>query len=125
MFKNVPFPCVVPTSHTFVLHAQDMSLFFAGRKDDIALSSSLRQEISLQLHARTVLECKLFRQSDPNFIHSIVNVLALKIACPNDYIVRTGEKAEEMYFLTKGDCAVVNVSAWSASTFAHTILCHT
>mmetsp|Transcript_11523 Transcript_11523/g.9972 ORF Transcript_11523/g.9972 Transcript_11523/m.9972 type:complete len:97 (+) Transcript_11523:145-435(+) len=54
-----------------------------------------------------IQKSNIFNFASPDFIMTIVKKLHPMIAMPDDKIIRTGEIADEMYFIQKGSVKIV------------------
>ena len=72
------------------------------------LPPSLRLEISLYLNQDIIQKVPLFKGAPDEFVREIVNALKPVVFTPGDYIVRSGEVGEEMYFISRGTVEVVS-----------------
>ena len=70
------------------------------------LSSPLEDAIRVYLY-QSVLSSTFFSQKEHSYILAVVRVLEDKAFLPGDYVVRVGEVADEMYFISKGEVSVL------------------
>jgi voltage-gated potassium channel len=73
--------------------------------DDIP--HGLSQEILLFLNRELLNRVDLFRGADELFIRESVQLLRPKVFLPSEYIIRQGEYADCMYFLTGGEVVIL------------------
>lgn len=71
-----------------------------------ALSSPLEDAIRVYLY-QSVLTSGFFSNKEHSYILAVVRVLEDKAFLPGDYVVRVGEVADEMYFISKGEVSVL------------------
>lgn len=69
---------------------------------------SLKVEVLLQINRSLIEKVPMFRNADTNFLSDIVQVLEPCVFLPNDYIFRTGETGDSMYFLSQGQVEVLS-----------------
>ncbi|CAE7593341.1 HCN2 [Symbiodinium pilosum] len=70
------------------------------------LSSPLEDAIRVYLY-QSVLRSSFFNNKEHSYILAVVRVLEDKAFLPGDYVVRVGEVADEMYFISKGIVSVL------------------
>ncbi|CAJ1406917.1 unnamed protein product [Effrenium voratum] len=70
------------------------------------LSSPLEDAIRVYLY-QSVLSSTFFNNKEHSYILAVVRVLEDKAFLPGDYVVRVGEVADEMYFISKGEVSVL------------------
>ncbi|CAL1154207.1 unnamed protein product [Cladocopium goreaui] len=70
------------------------------------LSSPLEDAIRVYLY-QSVLTSGFFSNKEHSYILAVVRVLEDKAFLPGDYVVRVGEVADEMYFISKGEVSVL------------------
>jgi len=70
------------------------------------LSSPLEDAIRVYLY-QSVLRAGFFKNKEHSYILAVVRVLEDKAFLPGDYVVRVGEVADEMYFISKGEVSVL------------------
>ncbi|CAE7566238.1 HCN2 [Symbiodinium natans] len=70
------------------------------------LSSPLEDAIRVYLY-QSVLRSSFFNNKEHSYILAVVRVLEDKAFLPGDYVVRVGEVADEMYFISKGEVSVL------------------
>lgn len=70
------------------------------------LSSPLEDAIRVYLY-QSVLCSTFFSNKEHSYILAVVRVLEDKAFLPGDYVVRVGEVADEMYFISKGEVSVL------------------
>lgn len=70
------------------------------------LSSPLEDAIRVYLY-QSVLRAGFFKDKEHSYILAVVRVLEDKAFLPGDYVVRVGEVADEMYFISKGEVSVL------------------
>lgn len=66
------------------------------------LSKALENTLLVYLYRETVVCSPHFKNKDPNYIIAVVNVLEDQVFLPGDYVVRKGEVAQSMYFVSRG-----------------------
>ncbi|CAK9040437.1 unnamed protein product [Durusdinium trenchii] len=66
------------------------------------LSKALENTLLVYLYRQTLVTSPHFRNKDPNYIIAVVNVLEDQVFLPGDYVVRKGEVATSMYFVSRG-----------------------
>ena len=72
------------------------------------LSGSLRREIMMFLNDELVQHVPFFKGRDRAFISSLVVLLRLENAGPQDYVILAGEVGSSMYFIRRGELDVVS-----------------
>lgn len=71
------------------------------------LPLSLRTELALYTNADLIQSVKLFQLSEPGFILTMARELNPCLCLAGDYVLHTGELAEDMYFIKKGVVVVL------------------
>ncbi len=71
------------------------------------LPPGLKTEVSLNLKKEVIEMIELFKEADEEFIKEIALHLKPIVLLPGDYIFKAGDEGREMYFLVKGDLAVL------------------
>lgn len=72
------------------------------------LPEYLRGDIKLATHGTGVRNLELFQTGSESFLRAVVTRLKPQVCLPNDYILRAGDLALEMYFLHRGTVEVRN-----------------
>ena len=70
------------------------------------LSSNLRAEILLFVERVLIEKIPFFRGKIPQFIADCITMFQPMVFQEGDFVIKEGSAADEMYFLTKGRCAV-------------------
>eukprot|EP01114_Cavostelium_apophysatum_P007490 TRINITY_DN1959_c0_g1_i2.p1 TRINITY_DN1959_c0_g1~~TRINITY_DN1959_c0_g1_i2.p1 ORF type:complete len:732 (+),score=190.57 TRINITY_DN1959_c0_g1_i2:112-2307(+) len=81
-----------------------------GIEDDSILSelpTRLRTEVSLHINGDIIAKVPFFKDCNPGFINSVVQLLRPEIYTPNDIIVSEGDIGSEMFFISQGEVEVV------------------
>jgi len=74
------------------------------------LPQSLRNEVQQHILASFILNWEAFpKNSSIGVVHTIIKKLKLQIVPRNEFVIRAGSLAEEMYFIVKGCCRVQSV----------------
>ena len=81
-----------------------------------SLPVGLRTQILLHIHGRGLSQVPLFREAGPELLREIVLELKPLLACPGEEIFKIGEPAEGMYFIERGQIAILNASGATIST---------
>jgi voltage-gated potassium channel len=80
----------------------DESAFLRG------LPESLRTDVAISLKKEFIEGIPLFRNASEKFIVEIALKLELIVVTPGAFVFKTGDQANEMYFIISGDLEVVN-----------------
>lgn len=83
------------------------------------LSGSLRREIMMFLNDELVQHVPFFKGRDRAFISSLVVLLRLENAGPQDYVILAGEVGHSMYFIRRGELDVVSADRSTVYTTLH------
>ena len=67
-----------------------------------ALPASLRTEVVLYLKRDVIERVPIFRDADPTFVRDVAEQLEPVVHMPGDYVVRAGDLARSMYFISRG-----------------------
>ena len=70
------------------------------------LSSNLRAEILLFVERVLIEKIPFFKGKIPQFVADCITMFQPMVFQEGDFIIKEGSAADEMYFLTKGRCAV-------------------
>lgn len=70
------------------------------------LSPALRDEVDLYLKRQLLDKTELFRDAPLHYLRELVRCLVHAIYLRGDFIMREGEKGEEMFFIAEGSCLV-------------------
>ena len=70
------------------------------------LSPALRDEVDLYLKRQLLGKTELFRDAPLHYLRELVRCLVHAIYLRGDFIMREGEKGEEMFFISEGSCLV-------------------
>ncbi|GMH71165.1 hypothetical protein TL16_g05580 [Triparma laevis f. inornata] len=70
------------------------------------LSSNLRSEILLFVERVLIEKIPFFKGKIPQFVADCITMFQPMVFQEGDFIIKEGSAADEMYFLTKGRCAV-------------------
>lgn len=74
------------------------------------LPESLRNDIRQHLLHNLILNWEAFpRYNSRGAMQTVIRKLRLQVIPKNEYVIRAGQLAEEMYFIVKGFCRVLNV----------------
>ena len=90
-----------------------------GYNDSELLESfpvGLKTQILLHIHGRGLSQVPLFREAGPELLREIVLELKPLLACPGEEIFKIGESAEGMYFIERGQVAIINGSGVTITT---------
>ena len=80
------------------------------------LPAYLKVEVALHLKKEIIEKVPIFKGCGDKFIRALVMVMKPAVFLPNDYIIRTGDVGEEMYFISRGSVDVF--SADESTKFA-------
>jgi len=72
------------------------------------LPESLRIKVKQHIFQNLLLKSEVFPKDDKGAISTIIKKLKLLIIPKNEYIIRKGEIAQEMYFIVKGQVKVLD-----------------
>lgn len=71
------------------------------------LSLALENALLVYLYKDTVITSELFSGRDANYVIEVLRVLNSQVFLPGDYVARRGEIAFTMYFVSKGQLALL------------------
>lgn len=72
-----------------------------------SMNVSLDTEVRIYLYYRMVLATDIFSNCQANFILEVMLCLREELMMPGDYIWRSGDIGQEMFFLLKGEVAIL------------------
>lgn len=72
------------------------------------LPESLRLKVKQHIFQNLLMKSEVFPKDDKGAISTIIKKLKLLIIPKNEYIIRKGEIAQEMYFIVKGQVKVLD-----------------
>lgn len=77
------------------------------------LPHSLRTEVALFLRKPLLSKVPLFREASEDFLHEVVHHLNIHVFMPGDEVVRRGDRGESMFFISKGNVAILDSDSQS------------
>lgn len=74
------------------------------------LNPALHSEITVNLHKEMIVQVPLFQECEADFLVTIIKKLHMEVAMPGDLIICKGSKGDEMYFIGRGRCEVLDAT---------------
>ena len=87
------------------LWAKQKGVDVTGALEDIP--NGLAQEIRMFLNRDMLSKVTIFKEANELFLRESVRLMKPQVFLPGEYIIRQGEFADCMYFLTSGDVRIV------------------
>ncbi|MEM7549626.1 MAG: cyclic nucleotide-binding domain-containing protein [Bacteroidota bacterium] len=80
------------------------------------LPESLKGEVSIHLKKEIIRKISLFRNAEEGFLDEIAKMLTTVVLTPGDYLFRSGDEGDAMYFVISGELSALDNS--EENTFA-------